>query len=155
MVSLLPCLTALASVAALPQVSQPSSSKTITELVIATPSLSTLLAAVEAADLVGTLSGPGPFTVFAPINKAFQKIPDETLSSLLTRKGDLSAGLLRHVVPAKLKYADVPMGNTELRQLRDKILVNKTTLGSPSSQQWGMPGSTSKRELKLLMGWFI
>ena len=115
---------------AAPQVSEPSSSKTIAELVVATPNLSTLLAAVTAADLVDTLSGQGPFTVFAPMNKAFEKIPEETLSSLLTRKGDLSAVLLRHVVPAKLLYADVPMGNTELDTAGgDKIVVNKNNLG--------------------------
>ena len=115
---------------AAPQVSEPSSSKTIAELVVATPNLSSLLAAVTAADLVDTLSVQGPFTVFAPINQAFEKIPEETLSSLLTRKGDLSAVLLRHVVPAKLKYADVPMGNTELDTAGgDKIVVNKNNLG--------------------------
>merc|ERR1711997_1018875 len=53
--------------------------KTIAELAIATPQLSTLLAAVKAAGLVETLSGEGPFTVFAPTNNAFAKIPAETL----------------------------------------------------------------------------
>ena len=110
--------------------SKPSSAKTIAELVIATPSLSTLLAAVKAADLVDTLSGEGPFTVFAPINQAFEKIPEATLSGLLSRKSDLSAVLLRHVVPAKLPYKDVPMGNTELKTAGgDMIVVNKNNLG--------------------------
>merc|ERR1712079_903208 len=52
-------------------------SKNIAELAIATPQLSTLLAAVKAAGLVDTLAGEGPFTVFAPTNDAFAKIPEE------------------------------------------------------------------------------
>merc|ERR1739842_118721 len=60
--------------------------KTIAELAIATPQLSTLLAAVKAAGLVETLAGEGPFTVFAPTNKAFAKIPKTTLNGLLADK---------------------------------------------------------------------
>ena len=74
----------------------------IAELVVASPELSTLLAAVQAAGLVDTLAGPGPFTVFAPTNLAFSKIPPETLSGLLEDKDALTSVLLRHVVPAKL-----------------------------------------------------
>merc|ERR1712183_713305 len=91
--------------------SPPAPTKTIAELAIATPALSTLLAAVKAADLVETLSGEGPFTVFAPTNDAFAKIPAETLNGLLADKEALTAVLLRHVVPgAALKAADVPHG---------------------------------------------
>ena len=109
---------------------EPPPTKTIAQLVTDTPNLSTLLTAVKAADLVDTLSGEGPFTVFAPINKAFAKFPQETLSALLTKKDDLSAVLLRHVVPAKLRYADVPMGKIELETAGgDKIMVNKNNLG--------------------------
>jgi uncharacterized surface protein with fasciclin (FAS1) repeats len=87
--------------------------KNIAELAIATPDLSTLLAAVKAADLVGTLSGPGPFTVFAPTNAAFAKIPAATLQGLLADKAALTAVLLRHVVPgAALSSFDVPSGTT-------------------------------------------
>merc|ERR1712183_482850 len=77
----------------------PAPTKTIAELAIATPALSTLLAAVKAADLVETLSGEGPFTVFAPTNDAFAKIPAETLNGLLADKEALTKVLLRHVVP--------------------------------------------------------
>merc|ERR1711973_39935 len=77
----------------------PAPTKTIAELAIATPQLSTLLAAVKAADLVETLSGEGPFTVFAPTNDAFAKIPAETLNGLLADKEALTKVLLRHVVP--------------------------------------------------------
>merc|ERR1739840_21814 len=89
--------------------------KTIAELAIATPQLSTLLAAVKAAGLVETLSGEGPYTVFAPTNKAFAKIPAETLNGLLADKEALTKVLLRHIVPgAALEGKDVPHGTTAL-----------------------------------------
>merc|ERR1712156_661566 len=69
----------------------PAPTKTIAELAIATPQLSTLLAAVKAADLVETLSGEGPFTVFAPTNEAFAEIPKDALDSLLADKEALTA----------------------------------------------------------------
>ena len=81
---------------------QKEPSKNIAELVVATPELSTLLAAVQAPGLVDTLAGPGPFTVFAPTNLAFDKIPKEALAGLLEDKDALTSVLLRHVVPAKL-----------------------------------------------------
>merc|ERR1712228_75446 len=90
--------------------------KNIAELAIATPQLSTLLAAVKAAGLVETLAGEGPFTVFAPTNKAFAKIPKDTLDGLLADKDALTAVLLRHVVPgAALKARDVPKGTTTVK----------------------------------------
>merc|ERR1711990_178610 len=91
-------------------------SKNIAELAIATPQLSTLLVAVKAAGLVDTLAGEGPFTVFAPTNDAFAKIPEETLNGLLADKDALTAVLLRHVVPsAALKAREVPKGTTTLK----------------------------------------
>merc|ERR1712045_495160 len=90
--------------------------KNIAELAIATPQLSTLLAAVKAAGLVDTLAGEGPFTVFAPTNDAFAKIPEETLNGLLADKDALTAVLLRHVVPgATLTAQDVPVGSTDVK----------------------------------------
>merc|ERR1711997_716498 len=65
---------------------------------IATPSLSTLVTAVKAAGLVETLSGEGTFTVFAPNNDAFAKVPAEALGGLLEDKEALTAVLLRHVL---------------------------------------------------------
>merc|ERR1711928_210782 len=73
--------------------------KNIAELAIATPQLSTLLAAVKAAGLVDTLASEGPFTVFAPTNEAFDRVPSSTLTALLTDKEALTAVLLRHVLP--------------------------------------------------------
>lgn len=68
----------------------------------------TLVTAVQAADLVTTLSGPGPFTVFAPTDDAFNKLPPGTVETLLQDpEGQLSQILLYHVVPGKLMAADV------------------------------------------------
>merc|ERR1712128_260137 len=69
----------------------PTPTKNIAELAIATPQLSTLLAAVKAAGLVDTPAGEGPFTVFTPTNDAFAKIPEETLTGLLADKDALTA----------------------------------------------------------------
>merc|ERR1711997_854327 len=69
--------------------------KTIAELVVSEPRFSTLLAAVKAADLVDTLSGEGSFTVFAPTNEAFKKVPEDALAGLLANKEELKAVLLR------------------------------------------------------------
>ena len=89
--------------------------QTIAELVVGNPNLSTLLAAVKAAGLVDTLSGEGPFTVFAPTNSAFDKVPVDALNSLLADKDVLTAVLLRHVVPgAALQGKSIPPGATKL-----------------------------------------
>ena len=70
---------------------------------------STLVAAVKAAELVDTLSGEGPFTVFAPVNAAFEKLPEGTLDGLLKpeSKGTLTSILTYHVVAGNVKAADV------------------------------------------------
>ena len=88
--------------------------KTIAELVVSEPRFSTLLAAVKAADLVDTLSGEGSFTVFAPTNEAFKKVPEEALAGLLANKEELKAVLLRHVVPSSLQGKNIPPGTTAL-----------------------------------------
>jgi len=82
---------------------------------IATPSLSTLVTAVKAAGLVETLSGEGTFTVFAPNNDAFAKVPAEALGGLLEDKEALTAVLLRHVLPVSVKAGDIPAGSTVLK----------------------------------------
>ena len=80
----------------------PRAGKSIVDIAVGNPDFSTLVAALKAADLVGTLSGSGPFTVFAPNNAAFAKIPAATLNGLLADKAALTAVLLRHVVPANI-----------------------------------------------------
>lgn len=77
--------------------------KTIAENASTAPNLTTLVAAAKAAGLVDTLAGDGPFTVFAPTNEAFEKLPEGTVESLLKpeNKDKLKHILLYHVVPAK------------------------------------------------------
>lgn len=71
------------------------------------PALSTLVAAVKAAGLVDTLNGPGPFTIFAPANSAFEKIDKATIDELLADpKGDLTKILTLHVVAGKKMTAE-------------------------------------------------
>jgi uncharacterized surface protein with fasciclin (FAS1) repeats len=81
----------------------------IVDTAVAAGSFKTLVAAVKAADLVGTLKGPGPFTVFAPTDAAFKKLPKGTLASLLKpeNKGKLVKILTYHVVPGKVVAADL------------------------------------------------
>ncbi len=81
--------------------------KDIVDTAVNAGSFGTLVTAVKAAGLVDTLKGPGPFTVFAPTDEAFGKLPKETLSSLLLpeNKAKLTAILTYHVVPGRV-YAD-------------------------------------------------
>merc|ERR1712240_973579 len=73
--------------------------KTIAEVASADPRFSTLVDVLTKADLASVLSTPGPFTVFAPTNDAFAKVPADALESLLSDKEALTKVLLRHVVP--------------------------------------------------------
>jgi uncharacterized surface protein with fasciclin (FAS1) repeats len=83
-------------------------SKTIIENAVNSKDHTTLVAAIKAADLVETLQGDGPFTVFAPVNKAFEKIPKGTVETLLKpeNKATLTAVLTYHVIPGKISAAD-------------------------------------------------
>ena len=83
--------------------------KNIVETAVATPSLSTLVAAVKAADLVETLASPGPFTVFAPTNAAFAKLPAGTVETLVKpeNKGTLTTVLTYHVIAGKFTSGNV------------------------------------------------
>jgi uncharacterized surface protein with fasciclin (FAS1) repeats len=81
----------------------------IVDTAVAAGSFKTLVAAVTAADLVGTLKSPGPFTVFAPTDAAFKKLPKGTVASLLKpeNKAKLVKILTYHVVPGRVMAADV------------------------------------------------
>jgi len=105
--------TLLVSLVAALGLSASISAKTIVEIAAGSPDHTTLVAAVKAAGLAETLSGPGPFTVFAPTNAAFAKLPAGTVESLLKpeNKAKLVAILTYHVVPAKVLAADVKSGN--------------------------------------------
>ena len=86
-----------------------SPSKTIVENASKASNLTTLVAAVKAAALVDTLSGPGPFTVFAPTNAAFAKLPAGTVDKLVQpdMKATLTKILTYHVVAGKMTAADL------------------------------------------------
>jgi uncharacterized surface protein with fasciclin (FAS1) repeats len=79
----------------------------IVDTAIAADDFNTLVTAVQAAGLVDTLKGDGPFTVFAPTDEAFAKLPAGTLEGLLKDKDKLTAILTYHVVAGKVMAADV------------------------------------------------
>ena len=81
--------------------------KDIVDTAVSAGSFNTLVAAVQAADLVETLKGDGPFTVFAPTDEAFAKLPEGTVEALLQDKEALTKVLTYHVVPGKVAAADV------------------------------------------------
>ncbi|WP_416907237.1 MAG: fasciclin domain-containing protein [Polymorphobacter sp.] len=96
-------LAAVALIAAVP------AAATVVDGAAGSPAHTTLVAAVKAAGLVETLSGTGPFTVFAPTNAAFAKLPAGTVETLLKpeNKATLTSILTYHVVPGKIAAADV------------------------------------------------
>ncbi len=98
--------------------------KNVVENASAAPNLSTLVAAVKAADLVETLSGEGPFTVFAPDNAAFEKLPEATLADLLKpeNKQQLTDILTYHVVPGTYAASDLTDGQ-ELKTVNGETLA--------------------------------
>jgi uncharacterized surface protein with fasciclin (FAS1) repeats len=81
--------------------------KDIVETAVAAGQFNTLATALQAAGLVETLKGEGPFTVFAPTDEAFAKIPHADLQALLADKAKLTKVLTYHVVPGKVTAADV------------------------------------------------
>lgn len=81
--------------------------KDIVDTAVEAGSFNTLATALEAAGLVETLKGEGPFTVFAPTDEAFAKIPADQLNALLADKEQLTAVLTYHVVAGKVTAADV------------------------------------------------
>ena len=82
----------------------------IVDTAVSAGSFQTLVAAVKQAGLVDTLKGAGPFTVFAPTDEAFAKVPKEQLDALLRDKDMLTKVLTYHVVPAKVMAQDVKAG---------------------------------------------
>lgn len=113
----------------------------IVDVAIATDFLSTLVAAVKAGDLVDVLKGDGPFTVFAPTNDAFAKLPAGTVENLLKpeNKAQLVAVLTYHVVPGKVYSKDLKdgmkaktaQGSEVTISLKDgKAMVNNATVSA-------------------------
>jgi uncharacterized surface protein with fasciclin (FAS1) repeats len=84
--------------------------KDIVDTAVGAGTFKTLAAALTAAGLIDTLKGPGPFTVFAPTDAAFAKIPKAQLDALLADKAKLTAVLTYHVVAGKVMAKDVKAG---------------------------------------------
>jgi uncharacterized surface protein with fasciclin (FAS1) repeats len=118
---------------------QETGKKDIVDTAVSAGSFKTLVAAVKAAGLVETLKGPGPFTVFAPTDEAFAKLPAGTLEDLLKpeNKEKLTAILTYHVVPGRAMAKDVAgmssaktVNGKELKLKADggKVMVDKATV---------------------------
>lgn len=106
--------------------------KTVVDIAVGSPDHTTLVAAVKAAGLVETLSGPGPFTIFAPTNAAFAKLPAGTVENLLKpeNKAQLVAVLTYHVVPGKVMAADVKPGAVKTVNGKDATIA--VSYGKPT-----------------------
>ena len=103
----------------------------IVDTAVAAGNFNTLVAAVQAAGLVDTLKGEGPFTVFAPTDEAFAKLPPETLAAALADpQGLLTQVLLYHVVPGKVMAADLSDGMEATTAQGEAV---KFTLGDASA----------------------
>jgi uncharacterized surface protein with fasciclin (FAS1) repeats len=101
---------------------------TIVDIAVQAGSFKTLVQAVQAAGLVETLSGEGPFTVFAPTDEAFAQIPQRHVQAVLADKEKLTAILTYHVVPGKLMAADV-VRSTQLQTVQGQSITVSTEGG--------------------------
>jgi len=114
--------------------------KDIVDTAVAAGNFKTLATALTAAGLIDTLKGKGPFTVFAPTDEAFAKVPKADLDALLADKAKLTAVLTYHVVPGKVMAKDVKAGKVKTVQgsemtittaggvMVDKAKVTKTDI---------------------------
>ena len=120
-----------------------ASAADIVETAISAGQFKTLVTALQEADLVDTLKGDGPFTVFAPTDAAFAKLPAGALDALLKDKSKLAAVLTYHVVPGKVMAAQVKPGDVKTVQgeslnvstkggsvMVDNAKVTKTDIGA-------------------------
>jgi uncharacterized surface protein with fasciclin (FAS1) repeats len=106
-------LTKLIAGAALGFAASVASAADIVDIAAANGSFKTLVKAVQEAGLVDTLKGEGPFTVFAPTDEAFAKLPPGALQALLKDKTKLAQVLTYHVVPGKVMAADIKPGQVK------------------------------------------
>ena len=120
---------AAAALAATLGVASTASADNIVEIASADARFSTLVAAVSAADLAETLQGPGPFTVFAPVNDAFAALSEGTVETLLKpeNKGQLTDVLLYHVDDRKLTAEGIPAGSNYFKPIlaSERICITK------------------------------
>jgi uncharacterized surface protein with fasciclin (FAS1) repeats len=103
----------LLAISALTLAAMSAQAKDIVDTAAAAGNFKTLVVAIQAAGLVDTLKGPGPFTVFAPTDEAFAKIPKAQLDALLADKAKLTAVLTYHVVSGKVMAKDVKAGKVK------------------------------------------
>lgn len=124
----------------------PAAAGTIVSVAQGNTDLSTLVAAAAAAELVDTLNGPGPFTVFAPNNAAFAKIPAETLTSLLepAQKAALTGILTYHVVSGRVDAATL----TQQIQAGGGSAVLTTVQGGTLTASIGADGTVTLTDAK-------
>ena len=120
--------------------------KTVVEVAAGADQFKTLVAAIEAAGLVETLNGKGPFTVFAPTDEAFAKLPKGTVDNLLKpeNKEKLVAVLIYHVVPGKIMAADVATGDAQTvggKKLAIKVDGSKVKAGAANVVKTDIPAS--------------
>ncbi len=110
-----------------------ASANTIVDIAAGDDRFSTLVAAVSAAGLVETLQGPGPFTVYAPVNDAFAALPDGTVDTLLKpkNKDQLTNVLLYHVDDRKLTAEMIPAGSTYFKPVltSERLCITKGSDG--------------------------
>lgn len=118
----------LAAGAALALITSVASAADIVETAVSAGQFKTLVTALQEADLVDTLKGDGPFTVFAPTDAAFAKLPAGALDALLEDKSKLTAVLTYHVVPGKVMAAQVKPG--DVKTVQGQSLNVSTTGGS-------------------------
>ena len=119
------------TIAALPfaLIGATSNALDIVDTAVSAGQFNTLVAAVEAADLVATLKGDGPFTVFAPTDEAFASLPEGTIENLLKpeNKDELIAVLTYHVVAGKIMSSDIAGKETMVESVQGSELdVNAT-----------------------------
>ncbi len=105
--------------------------KDIVDTAVAAGSFKTLVTAVKAAGLVETLKGKGPFTVFAPADAAFAKLPAGAVGKLVKDKPALTSVLTYHVIPGRVLSSDLAIGTTEVKTVEGRaVLVTKTRNGT-------------------------
>ncbi len=123
-----PVVAAVAMIAWASMSYSANDSKDIVDTAVSAGQFNTLAKALTEAGLVQTLKGDGPFTVFAPTDEAFAKLPPGTLEALLNDKAKLTAVLTYHVVPGKVMAADV-VRLTEAKTVEGQT-VKISTMGS-------------------------
>jgi len=130
-------LAVASALVAAPASAQMAMQKDIVDTAVEAGSFTTLAAALQAAGLVETLKGDGPFTVFAPTDAAFEKLPAGTVESLLANPEQLAAILTYHVVPGKVMASQVVNiseattvngAKINVRVVDGKVMINDATV---------------------------